>query len=275
MAPLRLNDADSASLQAVLLLQRYSRGLNRVTDRWLGDEGTDNTDMQILLAVLAGDGVGPSEVVASIGMPRSTVARGLARLIDRGFVERRTQPVDHRRASLHVTARGRRGIGRLERAMADFFRDEEPLVKELLLLLGHDPEPTGAPGAAPAMLDVLSTMGAWGAAYLADLRALMRPFGADGRIEHHTVTMLAQGWARPTQLADELALSPAGTTSLLERLETAGLLVREPGALDSDRRAVLVHLTPRGRRAARTLLGTFQQHQDSLVDLLRLTLLVR
>lgn len=275
MSPLRLNDADGASLRAALLLQRYSRGLNRVTDRWLGDEGTDNTDMQIMLAVLADDGAGPSDVVASIGMPRSTVARGLSRLLERRFVERRTHPVDHRRAALHVTAQGRRGIARFERAMADFFREEEPLVKEVLLLLGHDPEHPSPPAADLGVLDVVSGMTTWGAAYLGDLRPRMRPFGADERFEHHTITLLAQGWARPTQLADELALSPAGTTSLLERLETAGLVVREAGALDSDRRAVLVHLTPRGRRAARTLLGTFQEHQDALVEALRPSLLVR
>ena len=272
MPLLRLNDADAASLRAALLLQRYSRGLNRVTDRWLGDEGTDNTDMQILLAVLAGDGAGPSDVVTAIGMPRSTVARGLSRLLDRRFVERRTNPVDHRRASLHVTPQGRRGIARFERALADFFREEEPLVKEVILLLGHDPERTAPAAPGPTVLDVVSALSGWGAAYLRDLRPRMRAFGAVERIEHHTVTMLAQGWARPTQLADELALSPAGTTSLLERLEAAGLVVRESGALDSDRRAVLVHLTPRGRRAARTLLGTFQEHQEALVEAFQQTL---
>ncbi len=275
MTALRLDDADGASLRAALLAHRYSRGLNRVTDRWLGDQGTDNTDLQILLAVLAGDGMGPSDVVAAIGMPRSTVARGLARLQERGFVERRTQPVDHRRASLHLTPDGRRGIGRLERAMVDFFGEAEPLVKEFLVLLGHDPVVPTAPETAPRMLDLFWSMGAWGSAFGRDLRPRMRRFGADGRIEQHALTVLGHGRARPTQLADELGLSPAGTTSLLDRLEAAGLLVREAGALDSDKRAVLVRLTPRGRRAVRTLLGAFQRHQDALVEVLRRTLLVR
>ena len=78
--------------------------------------------------------------------------------------------------------------------------------------------------------------------------------------------MLAQGWARPTWLADELGLSPAGTTSMLERLEGLGLVVRESGALDTDRRAVVVRLTPRGRRAARTMLDTFRAHHEQMLD---------
>ena len=37
-------------------------------------------------------------------------------------------------------------------------------------------------------------------------------------------------------------------------------------------RAVLVHLTPRGRRAARAVLDTFAAHQDALLDALEPTL---
>jgi DNA-binding MarR family transcriptional regulator len=59
---------------------------------------------------------------------------------------------------------------------------------------------------------------------------------------------------------------------MLERLESAGLAVRESGALDSDRRAVVAHLTPRGRRAARALLAVFRSHADELVEALRPTL---
>jgi DNA-binding MarR family transcriptional regulator len=275
MSPLRLSDADGASLRAVLLVQRWSRGLARVTDEWLGDAGTDTTDVQILLAVLSVDGVGPSGVVAAIGMPRSTVARGVARLLRRGFLERRTSPVDRRRATLHVTAEGRSGIARLEQALADHLRDEEPTLKEVVLLLGHDPEPPRV-GTRPAgVLEVVGALEAWRAEYLRDLRPRLRALDTLGGAEHHALTMLAQRWARPTEIAEELALSPAGTTSLLERLEAAGLVVREPGGLAGDRRAVLVHLTPRGRREARTMLTTFQQHAEALLPVLRSALALR
>ena len=53
---------------------------------------------------------------------------------------------------------------------------------------------------------------------------------------------------------------------MLERLEGLGLVARESGTLYTDRRAVVVHLTPRGRRAARTLLDTFRAHQEQMLD---------
>ena len=46
--------------------------------------------------------------------------------------------------------------------------------------------------------------------------------------------------------------------------------MRESGRLESDGRAVIVQLTPRGRRAARTLLPVFKAHQESLLDALEL-----
>ena len=91
-------------------------------------------------------------------------------------------------------------------------------------------------------------------------------------VDRFALMVLAQAWARPSWLADELRLSPAGTSSQLERLEAAGLVVREAGVLDSDRRAVIVHLTPKGRRVARAQLDVFRRHQQSLLDALEPTL---
>jgi len=50
---------------------------------------------------------------------------------------------------------------------------------------------------------------------------------------------------RPTDFAATLMLTSSGTTKRLDRLEAAGHIVREPDP--SDRRGVLIALTPRGR----------------------------
>ena len=110
MAPLRLRDEEAASLRALVLLQRYSLGLNQVAEQALGDLGSDNADIQLLLVIGSAQGVSPSELVATLRRPRSTVSRGLARLLSSGLVERRTHPVDRRRAELHLTPRGRESI---------------------------------------------------------------------------------------------------------------------------------------------------------------------
>ena len=150
--------------------------------------------------------------------------------------------------------------------MSDFFGEGEPLVKEVMLLLGRDPERLRRPGQRPGALEVADRMSAVGQAYGRDVLPRLRRFGAMETVDRYALTVLAQGWARPTWLADELRLSPAGTTSMLERLEGLGLAVRESGVLDTDRRAVVVHLTPKGRRAARVLLDTFRAHREQMLD---------
>ena len=55
---------------------------------------------------------------------------------------------------------------------------------------------------------------------------------------------------------------------MLERLEGLGLAMRENGVLDTDRRAVVVDLTPRGRAAARILLDVFRAHQEQVLDVI-------
>jgi DNA-binding MarR family transcriptional regulator len=50
---------------------------------------------------------------------------------------------------------------------------------------------------------------------------------------------------RPTDFAASLMLTSSGTTKRLDRLEAAGLITREPDP--SDRRGVLITLTPQGR----------------------------
>jgi DNA-binding MarR family transcriptional regulator len=272
MSPLRLGEQDAAALRALVLLQRYTRGLNRVTDQWLGDQGSDNNDVQILLAVQASLGAGPSTLVTTLGMPRSTLARGVARLLERQLVERRVDQVDHRRAGLYLTRTGEQAVTRLEHALADFFGESEPMVKEIILLLGGDPEPAPGELGLP-VLDIVARMSAAGAAYGRDMLPRMRAgFATSETADRWALMILAEAWARPSSLADQLGLSPAGTTSMLERLEASGLVVRESGGLDSDRRAVVVHLTPRGRRAARMLLGVFRTHADAMVGALRPTL---
>jgi DNA-binding MarR family transcriptional regulator len=161
-----------------VLLQRYWARLTEVSDRALGEAATDTVDMQLLVhppTAPRGQPVG-----AGVRPPPAAQhgARGLARLLDAGLVERRTHPVDRRRAELHLTSRARAGVTHFKGALSDFFREGEQL----------------------------------------------------------------------------------------ERLQAAGLVVREAGALDSDRRAVVVHLTTKGRRVARAQPEVFRRHQEALLD---------
>jgi DNA-binding MarR family transcriptional regulator len=84
---------------------------------------------------------------------------------------------------------------------------------------------------------------------------------------------------RPTDFAATLMLTSSGTTKRLDRLEAAGHITREPDP--SDRRGVLIALTPKGRRLVdraavthmanekRILSGLTPAEQRQLADLLR------
>ncbi len=84
---------------------------------------------------------------------------------------------------------------------------------------------------------------------------------------------------RPTDFAASLMLTSSGTTKRLDRLEAAGHITREPDP--SDRRGVLIALTPQGRslidRATgqhmanerRILSGLTAAEQHQLAGLLR------
>ena len=56
-------------------------------------------------------------------------------------------------------------------------------------------------------------------------------------------------------LADQLGISARNTTAVIDALETAGLVARQPHP--TDRRATLVELTPGGAGATTTLEPTF------------------
>jgi DNA-binding MarR family transcriptional regulator len=84
---------------------------------------------------------------------------------------------------------------------------------------------------------------------------------------------------RPTDFAATLMLTSSGTTKRLDRLEAAGHITREPDP--SDRRGVLITLTPKGRSLVdnasvkhmaneqRIISGLTEAEQRQLADLLR------
>ena len=112
----------------------------------------------------------------------------------------------------------------------------------------------------------------------ADVRALLREaasIGARLAREHplhptdaramHVLDAVADGHvATPGRLADELRLSPAATTALVDRLVAAGLVERVRDL--PDRRQVRLRLTEHARAAGRELLEPLGHRIDAAVD---------
>jgi DNA-binding MarR family transcriptional regulator len=97
--------------------------------------------------------------------------------------------------------------------------------------------------------------------------------------------LLHEGDLTPTQIAARTGLTAGSTTTLVDRLVSAGLVGRS--AHPEDRRRVLVGLTPKGRAAVETVFSLFvtdledalsqadpgltadSQRRDSLTELFR------
>ncbi|WP_354533275.1 MULTISPECIES: MarR family winged helix-turn-helix transcriptional regulator [unclassified Nonomuraea] len=86
--------------------------------------------------------------------------------------------------------------------------------------------------------------------------------------EFETLHRLAarDGWATPSELADDLLLSPAGMTGRLDTLERAGLVRRVRSA--RDRRRVDVELTAKGKELWRAAMSIRAEVENNLVHAL-------
>ena len=80
------------------------------------------------------------------------------------------------------------------------------------------------------------------------------------------VLLHRDGPQRPTRIAELTGLTSGGATKLITRLETAGLVVREAGAVPSDGRAIVVSLTEAGNEKVGALLDAIAPHVDGLID---------
>jgi DNA-binding MarR family transcriptional regulator len=71
---------------------------------------------------------------------------------------------------------------------------------------------------------------------------------------------------RPTGLADQIGITKQSVNDLLSHLEQHGYLIREPDLV--DRRARVVHLTPKGRRLEKTVTRQSQAAEVRIAEIL-------
>lgn len=79
---------------------------------------------------------------------------------------------------------------------------------------------------------------------------------------HHLMVRETPGAASPTQLADDLGISPAGMTGRLSTLEKAGWVRRT--TLPDDRRRVVVEITAEGAKIWRAAMAVRGRAEEEL-----------
>ncbi len=120
------------------------------------------------------------------------------------------------------------------------------------------------PGLAAASTDgsmrLLLLLGTFGT----EVRQAVLQAGADDDLVRNLPMVVLceldeRGSARPADLMRASGLSSGGMTKLLDRLEERGLVARQHGTVDRDRRATVVSITPDG-------VGLVDRFAESLSD---------
>lgn len=98
-----------------------------------------------------------------------------------------------------------------------------------------------------------------------EYRRVMAGVTGTGVLESAAIGELrARGPLPPSALAERLGIASASMTAMLDRLTLAGLLVRRPHP--TDRRSVLVELTPHGHATINAAFDVFRDDVVSAVD---------
>jgi DNA-binding MarR family transcriptional regulator len=268
----RMDDPGRESLaRALVALCRYTVEMTEIAHQSLGHETTENRDIEMVLTLSRTGPLTPTELAEVTGAPRSSVSRALNRLESAGLISRGRDSRDARSVLIAVTPKGRRRVAAFGARLNLYYASGEPLLKEAFDTLGvpvPEPDPIRPVDAMAATTVVTSA----GAAFVADAAGSLQPLGVREFADRFTVALLQMhGTQRPTQISDELRLTPSGTSGVLTRLERAGLITRRHDLTPGDRRAVIVGLTPRGRQAADVQLDIFARHSEALTRALSLT----
>ena len=152
--------------------------------------------------------------------------------------------------------------------------DLAPMLRELAGMLGVEsasPEPSPSTG-----LQAAFGMARAGATFIEDIQPMMLRYGVREVRDRFLLALLHdRGPLRPIELARDLEVTSGGVNAVLERLEGAGLVSRAASPHLDDGRAVLVHLTPRGREASELALRSLERHArhlgESIISASRLT----
>jgi DNA-binding MarR family transcriptional regulator len=256
--------------QIVIQLNDLGIELTRaIADAGLGDLST-NVAIAVLTKLSIDGPTRPRALLRSTRLSRGGLSNLFDRLEASNLITRTYGqiPGDRRGALVAVTDAGAAAAAEIADVVARSLDRQRPAIIELTDTLaeitphGAPPNTSTAHHTDIERLELLSQMGA----------ALDDALAGDDPTPGKTAIVLCSaaqpGHTRPKELIERTQLTSGGVTQLLDRLETSDLIHR---ATDQppDRRAVIVELTPHGRRHLELVLGKLARRLDmirSVVD---------
>ena len=107
----QVNDIDLKKLDplddALALMYFGWRGMTRAADEYLATVGLSRVHHRILYAVLRGEGITMSDLLAILQISKQALHRPMKQLLDEGYVDVKRDPARHRFKLLELTPAGR------------------------------------------------------------------------------------------------------------------------------------------------------------------------
>lgn len=255
----------AAQDRAMELLGRFNDQLTRIIDDAFGSEWAEIEEILALLALVADHVVTTRRLAELSGLNRRAVSRLVARLRSEGLVITRHSDADGRVIEVVLTDQGEKQAAGFRTAITDFFRRSRELALELST--GTGPVDTRVTHTLMDPIDLLRRVCEAGASLVGFMPEAATQGQLAARQRAALVQITTQRGVRPTDLSPSLGVSRAGAAYIVDQLCAKGFIHRQHGALDGDRRAVVLVATAEGIHAVRAVLDGIEHQQELLGQL--------
>lgn len=265
-APDPRDDELSHLASAMLAARHFGIVCTRAISERVGDGYANNASIACLSELRTGGPLRLRELTSRVQLPGPMLSRAVDRLVASGDVTRGPGQVDGdgRAVLITITKTGikrEREIGRAihdDGTVAGLVKEAVAHLEQLCGLAGDVQRPPAQNG-CPSLAGAFARLGI-------ELGNVLRSISPSGDIAE-ALTLLAfvaDEHSRPSIIADRVGLSSGGTTKVLDRLESAGLIERTFGTA-GDRRGVDLQLTAEGRRQLRLISDATQPYLPNLL----------
>ncbi|TAJ47306.1 MAG: MarR family transcriptional regulator [Herbiconiux sp.] len=248
--------------RAMELLGRFNDQLTSIVDDAFGSEWAEIEEILALIALVADHVVTTRRLAELSGLNRRAISRLVARLRSEGLVSTRHSDADGRVIEVVLTDHGERQAAQFRTAIADFFRRSRDLALELSS--GTGPVDTRMTQTLLDPIDLLRRVCEAGASLVAFMPDAATQGQLAARQRAALVQITTQHGVRPADLSPSLGVSRAGAAYIVDQLCAKGFISRRHGAVDEDRRAVVLEATAEGIQAVRAVMDGIEHQQELL-----------